>query len=121
MPKSQAGHSVRSQNKNESRIIKDEQNQDGRSTQVSLTGERVNRIPDQRSRRIRDYTPTAMRDEYGSGGGLQFLAWIKDELLSWLETERRLCGSERALVGHSLYELFSLYSLFNDTRLFSAC
>lgn len=63
------------------------------------------------NRRARDYTPTAMPTEPGSGGADAFLAFLGDTL--WPELARRhpLRDEVRGLAGHSLGSLLVLHAL----------
>ncbi|MGH7595092.1 MAG: alpha/beta hydrolase [bacterium] len=78
-----------------------------------------------RLNRTRDYTPTrSMIGGYGpeyqkfSGGGEKFKAFIRDELLPFIEANYRTTG-ERTLVGHSYGGLFGCWVAFTTPELFS--
>jgi len=62
--------------------------------------------------RVRDYTPSALSTEKGSGGSPAFLRFLRDEL--WLELLRRypIRDDIRVLGGHSLGSLLVLDALF---------
>jgi predicted alpha/beta superfamily hydrolase len=64
------------------------------------------------NRRLRDYTPTVLATEPGSGGGDAFVAFLGDTL--WPELARRhpLLDDQRGLAGHSLGSLLVLHALF---------
>jgi len=64
------------------------------------------------NQRLRDYTPTAMATEPGSGGADSFVAFLADTL--WPELARRhpLRDDQRGLAGHSLGSLLVLHALF---------
>jgi len=69
-------------------------------------------------KRVRDFTPSKMAGDIESGGAANFLAFIKDELIPFVEQE--YSGNEqRVLMGSSLGGLFTLYALFNDPQLFT--
>jgi len=75
--------------------------------------------------RTRDYTPIAWPEGgYGpemqrvSGGGPDFLAFIEDELIPWLDARFGLSG-ERVLVGHSYGGLFVSWVAVTRPDLFS--
>jgi hypothetical protein len=55
----------------------------------------------------------------GSGDGPKFLAFFKEELIPFIETEYRADGSQRTLMGSSFGGLFTLYAMFTETELFS--
>jgi len=71
------------------------------------------------NKRLRDYTPTAMATEAGSGGADAFLAFLTDTL--WPELARRfpLRTGERGLAGHSLGALVVLHALFQHRPFFN--
>jgi predicted alpha/beta superfamily hydrolase len=71
------------------------------------------------NRRIRDYTPTRLEEEPGSGGGDAFLAFLTDTL--WPELQRYLPvrDDRRGIVGHSLGSLLALHALFQPRPFFS--
>ena len=71
------------------------------------------------SRRERDLTPTRMAEWSLSGGGAKFLAFIKDELIPFVDSNYRTIPEDRAIIGHSFGGLFVLYTLFNDTDTFN--
>jgi len=75
--------------------------------------------------RMRDYTPTELKSEKEklaipvSGGGKNFLQFIKDELIPFVESKYRIKKDDKTLVGHSLGGLFVLYTLFSKPNLFN--
>jgi predicted alpha/beta superfamily hydrolase len=71
------------------------------------------------NRRLRDYTPTAMATEAGSGAADPFVAFLGDTL--WPELARRfpLRGDVRGLAGHSLGSLLVLHALFQRKPFFN--
>ncbi len=71
------------------------------------------------NRRLRDYTPTRMATEPGSGGAEAFLAFLADTL--WPELARRhpLRDDARGLAGHSLGSLLALHALFQRRPFFN--
>lgn len=70
--------------------------------------------------RAMDYTPTMVLDKQGSGDGPKFLKYLKTELIPFMETNFRADPSRRVLQGSSLGGLFTLYTMFTDSGLFSA-
>jgi predicted alpha/beta superfamily hydrolase len=68
--------------------------------------------------RGRDYTPTASKDEPGSGGASRFLDYLSGTL--WPELARRhpLREKGRVLAGHSLGSLLVLHALFQERPFF---
>jgi predicted alpha/beta superfamily hydrolase len=73
------------------------------------------------NRRVRDYTPTAVATEEGSGGAEPFLRFLTDTL--WPELTRRHPVREevRGLAGHSLGALLVLHALFRRNPFFNRC
>lgn len=69
--------------------------------------------------RQRDYTPTAVDDFPGSGGGMKFLDFIQNELIPLIDKAYRVNKSERAISGFSYGGLFVLYTLFHKPELFN--
>jgi predicted alpha/beta superfamily hydrolase len=70
------------------------------------------------SLRAMDLTPAATTRLPGSGAAPQFLAFIRDQLIPFVETTYRADPSRRILMGSSFGGLFTLYALFTDPRLF---
>ena len=75
--------------------------------------------PDYGALRAMDYTP--VRDAFfpGSGDGPKFLAFFKEELIPFVESEYRAESSDRMLMGSSFGGTFTLYALFAEPGLFS--
>jgi predicted alpha/beta superfamily hydrolase len=69
---------------------------------------------------MRDLTPTKSPD-YGptSGGAANFLGFIKDELIPYIEKNFR-AGPERLFWSHSIGGLFGLYALLKEPDVFSS-
>lgn len=85
---------------------------------------RWNRIPDVRLvsvhnvNRTRDFTPTLDDERFpGSGGAGNFLSFVRDELIPYIEKETGP-AENRLIIGHSFGGLFALYSLFESPGLF---
>jgi predicted alpha/beta superfamily hydrolase len=53
-----------------------------------------------------------------SGGADKFLAFIRDELIPFIETNYRVSSTDRALQGTSSGGLFTLYALFHHPEIF---
>ena len=73
--------------------------------------------PNHDSLRARDLTPTSATTLPQSGGAPKFLAFIKKELIPFIESQYRVTD-DRTLMGSSFGGLFTLYALFNETELF---
>ena len=71
------------------------------------------------NKRLRDYTPTAMATEAGSGGADAFLSFLTDTL--WPELARRtpLRDDVRGLAGHSLGSLLVMHALLQRKPFFN--
>ena len=71
--------------------------------------------------RVRDYTPTKNAEwrRFDTGGGAQYLEFIKTEAIPFVESEYRINPNRRTLVGHSLGALFGAYALLKEPGLFS--
>jgi predicted alpha/beta superfamily hydrolase len=74
--------------------------------------------PDYGALRALDYTP--VRDPFfpGSGEGARFLAFFKEELIPFIESEYRADSSQRMLMGSSFGGTFTLYAMFAEPGLF---
>ena len=74
--------------------------------------------PNYDSLRGRDLTPTNIKQMPQSGNAPKFLSFIKNELIPYVESNYRVIA-DRTLMGSSLGVLFTLYTLFHETELFS--
>ncbi|MEI9957237.1 MAG: alpha/beta hydrolase-fold protein [Ferruginibacter sp.] len=84
---------------------------------VGVTWEGNHPNPD--SLRARDYTPTMESRLPQSGGADKFLSFMKDELFPFIESNYKADSENRTLVGCSLGGLFTLYTLFTHTDMFT--
>ena len=75
--------------------------------------------PDYNALRAADYTTAAVRTTPGSGGAPRFLAFLRNELIPFVEANYRADPARRALMGSSFGGLFTLYALFSDPTLFA--
>jgi predicted alpha/beta superfamily hydrolase len=78
----------------------------------------VNSYPKGENQRFRDLTPTSGGNN-GAGGGPKLLAFLKDELIPYIDKTYPTNGSN-ILWGHSLGGLFVLYALFTEPQLFDS-
>jgi predicted alpha/beta superfamily hydrolase len=69
--------------------------------------------------RAMDYTPASESRNPGSGDAPKFLAFIKRELIPFIETNYNADSSRRVLMGSSLGGLFTLYVMLTEPGLFS--
>ena len=82
---------------------------------ITWGGERPN--PD--SLRARDYTPTNEKRLPQSGGADKFLSVIKNEIFPIIESNYRVDGNDKTLVGCSLGGLLTMYTLFTHSNMFN--
>ncbi len=68
--------------------------------------------------RNRDFSPTQIKEDSGSGGGPKFLEVIKQEVIRLIDSRYRTDPNENTLTGGSLGGLFALYVLFQEPALF---
>jgi predicted alpha/beta superfamily hydrolase len=68
--------------------------------------------------RSRDLTPTQVEDREGSGGGDNFLEFVGEELIPFIDGQYRT-EPYRVLFGHSLGGMFTVYSLLSRPELFN--
>lgn len=64
-------------------------------------------------KRRRDYRPT------GTGGAENFLKFLEEELLPFIDNNYRTVSGEKALNGYSIGGLFGLYTLFTKPETFN--
>ena len=84
---------------------------------VGITWGGINPNPD--ILRSRDFTPTKTMQSPISGGAEKFLLFINKELIPFIDSTFRTKPGDRTLMGSSLGGLFTLYTLFNEARLFN--
>lgn len=68
--------------------------------------------------RARDFTPTRMSNEAGSGGAGAFLEFFERELIPFVDRTWRTVPTDRGLLGHSYGGLFAIYALEQRPALF---
>jgi predicted alpha/beta superfamily hydrolase len=73
------------------------------------------------NKRMRDYTPTAMAGETGTGGAERFRQALRDEIIPFLAQRFAVSPQDRGITGHSLGSLFGLYAFFHREPLFPRC
>jgi hypothetical protein len=69
--------------------------------------------------RARDLTPTDVSHNGQYGNAPNFLAFIKKELIPFVESKYRVKKDDRTLVGSSFGGLFTLYALFHEPETFN--
>lgn len=75
--------------------------------------------PNYDSLRTRDLTPTSIKEVPYTGNAPKFLGFIKGELIPYIDSKYRTDKKDRALMGSSLGGLFTLYTMFHETDLFT--
>lgn len=75
--------------------------------------------PNYDSLRTRDLTPTTIKEVPYTGNAPKFLAFVKGELIPFIDSKYRTDKKDRALMGSSLGGLFTLYAMFHETELFT--
>lgn len=68
--------------------------------------------------RAMDYTPEAVKQLPGSGDAAKFLAFLKKDVIPFVEKNYHADPSKRVLMGSSLGGLFTLYAMFTQPDLF---
>lgn len=66
-----------------------------------------------------ELTPTHLADWKGSGGGPQFLAFIKTELIPYIN-QKYPSNGDNTLWGHSLSGMFAIYAMLSEPYLFKS-
>ena len=66
-----------------------------------------------------DYTPVPDVFIQGSGDAPKFLAFLKEQLLPFIEANYRADPTQRVLMGSSFGGTFTLYAMFTAPELFS--
>lgn len=84
---------------------------------VGITWGGISPNPD--NLRARDYTPTREGPSTQTGGADKFLDFMKQELFPFLDANFRVDSTQRVLMGCSLGGLFTLYSMFTHTDMFT--
>jgi len=69
--------------------------------------------------RVRDMTPSKFSQVAGSGGADKFLAFLKNELIPYINKTYPASGNN-ILYGHSLTGLFAVYTFFTEPQLFNS-
>jgi predicted alpha/beta superfamily hydrolase len=68
--------------------------------------------------RARDFTPTPTDQEPTSGGAAEFLGFLEQDIIPWVDRTYRTDPNDRGLLGHSYGGLFALYTLEERPGLF---
>lgn len=69
-------------------------------------------------RRVSDFTPVVDKKLPGSGAAPAFLRFVKETVVPRIEARFRADPAHRALAGHSLGGLFTLYALYQEPQFF---
>jgi predicted alpha/beta superfamily hydrolase len=70
--------------------------------------------------RDRDFTPSRLQGNPRSGGADKFLAFMKTELMPYIEKKYPARADNRVYVGSSLAGLFGMYAFLRDPLLFQS-
>lgn len=81
---------------------------------ITYTGEKA----DYNVLRAMDYTPSPRKDLRGSGDAAKFLAFIKKDLIPFVEKNYNADPAKRVLLGSSFGGLFTLYAMLTEPGLF---
>lgn len=65
-----------------------------------------------------DFTPTRVPGDDYSGGADKFLAFMRDELIPFIDATYRTDKTDRGLLGHSYGGLFAIYAMLHQPDLF---
>lgn len=71
--------------------------------------------------RIRDYTPVGTEHAVNGGGAPKFLAFITEKVVPFIDATYNTDPNDRAIAGHSLGGLFSLYAALTAPDVFNRC
>ena len=77
------------------------------------------RNPNPDSLRVRDFTPTKVKQAPQSGGAPEFFSFLRSELIPFIDSQFRTVKSDRTLMGSSLGGLFTFYAMFQDPCIFN--
>jgi hypothetical protein len=92
---------------------------DTATPELLLIGIGYEGAPEQRrAQRLADLTPTRLADQPGTGGSAEFLAFVADVLVPYVDATYRTVVGDRAIHGHSLGGLFALYALLHRPEVF---
>jgi predicted alpha/beta superfamily hydrolase len=78
-----------------------------------------NRYIDKKNQRDRDFLPVHVPEPAISGGAGNFLSFIKDELIPYIDSKYPANGTN-SIYGHSYGGLFALYALLTEPQLFES-
>jgi predicted alpha/beta superfamily hydrolase len=78
-----------------------------------------NRYIDKKNQRDRDFLPVHVPEPAISGGAGNFLSFIKDELIPYIDSKYPANGTN-SIYGHSYGGLFVLYALLTEPQLFES-
>ena len=71
-----------------------------------------------KNRRVSDLAPFRLYEEDTPPAGVQYLEFIQQEFIPYVESSYRVLPSDRTLWGYSRGGVFTLYTLFHKTNLF---
>jgi hypothetical protein len=71
-----------------------------------------------KNRRVSDLAPFRLYEDDAAPAGVQYLEFIQQEFIPFVESNYRVLPSDRTLWGYSRGGIFTLYTLFQKTNLF---
>lgn len=75
--------------------------------------------PEGQNRRSRDYSPTQRKGRPNTGKAKQFLSFLTNELIPFVDKNFKSDKINRTLHGHSMGGLFTTYALLNSKNIFN--
>ena len=75
--------------------------------------------PEGQNRRSRDYSPTQRAGRPNTGKAKQFLSFLTNELIPFVDKNFKSDKINKTLQGHSMGGLFTTYTLFNSNNIFN--
>jgi putative esterase len=71
-----------------------------------------------KNRRVSDLAPFRLYEEDTEPAGMQYLEFLQQEFIPFIESNYRVLPEDRTLWGYSRGGIFTLYTLFQKTNLF---
>lgn len=75
--------------------------------------------PEGQNRRSRDYSPTQRAGRPNTGKAKQFLSFLTNELIPFIDENFKTDKNNRTLYGHSMGGLFTTYAMLNSKNIFN--
>lgn len=71
-----------------------------------------------KNRRVSDLAPFRLYEDDAEPAGMQYLEFLQQEFIPFIESNYRVLSSDRTIWGYSRGGIFTLYTLFQNTSLF---